>query len=141
MIKLYNIFQDIILEEKRLLTESVSRDSIIDAIDSFYRYRITYQGEREDTPHERFVDFYALGVSKAGNEVVRVFQGLGFTQSNKVGHWKLLRLDRILKISPTGQHVGYKPIHMYGDAGTPPFNEFGDKSMAKTTYIKNNFKK
>lgn len=139
MIKLYNIFKDIILEEQRLITEGISRDEIIEAIDSFYRYKILYQGENEAEPNIRFVDFYVLGISKAGNEVVRVFQGAGYSSTKKFGQWKLLRVDRILRIEKTGQHVGYKPISSYG-SGTPPFNEYGDKSMTNVIYIKKNFK-
>ena len=142
MLKLYNIFEDVILENKELITESITRGDIIEAIDSFYRYKIWYQGAKETNSSSlRYVDFYAYGKSSAGNDVVRVYQAGGYSTTGTFGHWKLLRVDRILRMIPTGQHVGYKPIHMYGQSGTPPFNEYGDKSMSQMYYIKRNFKK
>lgn len=134
MLKLYNIFKSIILEETKLLTEVISRQDIIDAIDSNVRYRIWYQGARETTASQRLVDFYALGRSKAGNEVVRVFQPFGFTTSEN-GKWKLLRLDRITRIEPTGYRIGKKSIDQF-DASIPTFNRNGDGAMTSVDYIR-----
>ena len=134
--KLENIFKSIILEQKALLLESVSREDVIEAIDSNYRYRIWYQGEKETgSAGLRFVDFYVLGVSKAGNDVARVFQAGGYSTSDRIGGgWKLLRLDRIHRMEKTGHHVGLKSIDKY-NASLPPFNETGDKLMSSVTYI------
>ena len=134
MLKLYNIFENIILEEQKLLTEGMSRDNIIQAIDSNVRYRIWYQGERETVASERLVDFYALGRTKTGNEVVRVFQPFGFTTSQN-GKWKLLRLDRITRIEPTKYNIGKKSIDQF-DPSIPTFNRSGDASMASVDYIR-----
>jgi hypothetical protein len=114
--KLENIYQNLILENKRLLLERPSEKDIIDAIDSDYRYRVWYQGEREEgvATGLRFCDFYVLGISKAGNEVVRVYQGGGYSTSDSIGHgWKLFRTDRIRKIEKTKQHVGKQSIDKY----------------------------
>jgi len=134
MIKLYNIFEYIILEETKLLTEGISRDDIVTAIDSNRRYRVWYQGERENTPSERLVDFYALGRSKAGNEVVRIFQPFGFT-TTKNAKWKILRVDRITRIEPTGYRIGKKSIDQF-DSSIPAFNRSGDGAMSNVDYIR-----
>lgn len=136
MLKLYNILEELILESKDLLTETISDQDIMDAIDSNYRYKIWYQGENEpNAAGVRYVDFYALGKSKAGNDVVRVYQGGGFSSTNNPGGWKLLRVDRILNMQKSGHHVGNKSIDKYGD-DVPPFNPTGDKSMSSVRYIK-----
>lgn len=136
MIKLYNIFKELIIENKNLITEAISDQELMDAIDSNYRYKIWYQGENEpNAAGVRYVDFYALGRSKAENDVVRVFQGGGFSSTNRPGGWKLLRVDRILKMEKSGHHVGNKSIDKYG-GDTPAFNPMGDKSMNSVRYIK-----
>lgn len=136
MIKLYNIFEGLILENKSLITEAISDQDIMDAIDSDYRYKIWYQGENEtNAAGVRYVDFYALGKSISGNDVVRVFQAGGFSSSNRPVGWKLLRVDRILKMEKSGHHVGNKSIDKYG-GDVPPFNPQGDNSMSSIRYIK-----
>ena len=134
MISLYNIFETIILEEKKLLTEGISREDIIKAIDSGLRYRVWYQGEKETTPSMRLVDFYAYGRSRSGNEVVRIFQPFGFTTSEN-GKWKLLRVDRITRIEPTKYRLSNKSIDKF-DPSIPAFNKTGDYSMSHVDYIR-----
>lgn len=134
MDNIYNIFNNIILEDISLLKESISRGDVIKAIDSNLRYRIWYQGQNEDTAHERLVDFYAYGTSKAGNEVVRIFQPFGFTTTSN-GRWKLLRLDRITRMEPTKYNIGNKSIDQYS-SNIPAFNRTGDNSMVNVRYIK-----
>ena len=90
MLNIYNIFESVILEEKQLITEGVSRQDVIEAINSNYRYKILYQGERENKPEERLVDFYVVGRSKAGNDIARVYQPFGFTTTYN-SKWQLVR--------------------------------------------------
>jgi hypothetical protein len=123
--KLYNILEDIILEQRRLLTENVSKDQIYDALDSHKRIRIYYQGARETRPEVRLVDVYAYGVSKGGNEVIRVYQPFGTTTTN-IG-WKLLRLDRISRWEPTNFRFSEKSLD--NDPSIPKRNAMGDNSM------------
>ena len=105
------------------------------AIDSNYRYKIMYQGAREDVPHERSVDFYTMGTSSADNNLVRVFQTSGFSLSSPRGEWKILRVDRIISMQRTGMHIGTKPISDY-DARIPDFNKNDDRSMTDVQHIK-----
>ena len=134
MLNIYNIYKTLILEEKKLLVESVTRQDIINAIDSNYRYRIWYQGESETTPKERLVDFYVVGRSKAGNDVARVYQPFGFTTSFN-SKWQLVRLDRITRMEKTCFKLSNKPIDSFSSE-IPPFNKTGDKLMTSVYYIK-----
>lgn len=124
--KLYNLLEDIIFEDKRLLTEIVSKSQINDSLDSHKRVRIYYQGAKETRPEVRYIDVYAYGVSTAGNEVLRVYQAFGTTTSN-IG-WKLLRTDRISGWEPTGFRFSEKALD--SDPSIPTRNQSGDNSMA-----------
>ena len=106
--KLYNLLEDIIFENKKLLTEVISKSQIDDSLNSHKRVRIYYQGEKETRPEVRYIDVYAYGVSTAGNEVLRVYQAFGTTTSN-IG-WKLLRTDRISGWEPTGFRFSEKAL-------------------------------
>ena len=44
----------------------------------------------------RIVEVHAVGVSKEGNEIARVWQVRGGSNSNERTGWKLLRLDEAL---------------------------------------------
>lgn len=125
--KLYNLLEDIILEEKRLLTENVSKSDIYDALESHKRIKIYYQGEKEPNPEVRYVDVYAYGLSKSGNEVIRVYQAFGTTTS-EIG-WKLMRLDRITGWQPTNFRFSEKALD--NDPSIPKRNTSGDNSMSK----------
>lgn len=124
--KLYNLLEDIIFENKKLLTEVISKSQIDDSLNSHKRVRIYYQGEKETRPEVRYIDVYAYGVSTAGNEVLRVYQAFGTTTSN-IG-WKLLRTDRISGWEPTGFRFSEKALD--SDPSIPSRNQSGDNSMA-----------
>jgi len=134
MISLYNIFESIILEETKLLSEGITIQDIQKAIDSNLRYKVWYQGEKETTPSMRLVDFYAFGTSLKDNDVVRVFQPFGFTTTQN-GKWKLLRIDRITRMEPTGFRLSKKSIDKYSP-DIPPFNQYGDGSMKNVKHIR-----
>ena len=125
--KLYNLLKEVIIEYNGLLTENVSKKAIDDALNSHKRIKIYYQGAKESNPEVRYVDVYAYGVSKAGNEVLRVYQAFGTTTSN-IG-WKLLRLDRISKWEPTGFRFSEKSLD--NDPSIPRRNGSGDDSMIR----------
>ena len=125
MLKLYKILEDIIIEESRLLNESVSKDEINTALDLRKRVKISYLGEKEVKPSTRYIDVYAYGRSKAGNDVIRVYQTFGFTTTER--GWKLLRVDRILNWEQTNAWVSYRSISKNPDI--PNRNPNGDDSM------------
>ena len=124
--KLYNILEDIIFEDRKLLVENVSKSEIYDALDSHKRIKIYYQGERETRPEVRYIDVYAYGLSTGGNDVIRVYQAFGTTTST-IG-WKLMRLDRVTRWEPTG--FRFSPKSLDSDPSIPKRNPNGDNSMS-----------
>jgi len=118
MEKLYNIY-------KRLILESVSRNSINDAIDNKVRVKIYY--EPEDGPSgDRTVEIYAYGINSKGNQIIRGFQPFGVTKTGN-SRWKTFRVDRIRQFTPTGFKF-YTPINLRG-SGIETYNGSGDGKM------------
>lgn len=66
---------------------------------------------------QRVVQPAAVGVSRAGNEVLRCYQIAGGHVTS--GHdWDLLDLSKITGLSATGKHFqGYPPGYRRGDKG------------------------
>lgn len=113
-------------------SQQPNEENIKSIIDNNYRVRILYQGEDEVTPKWRDVDIYAMGMSKANNRVIRVYQASGFT-TRANPKWKLFRLDRIKEIKLTGYHYGYSPVKQTPHDGNTRsqgnYNPNGDLSM------------
>lgn len=130
--KLYNIFESLILE-------GVNRDEVIKAMDTRYRVNIDYMGDKETEPGKRTIEVYAFGVSRAGNLVIRAYQGFGKTMTVIPG-WKMFRLDRISSWQPINVVRGIFNSPISDRADVPPFNPNGDKSMA-TVYKVTQFNK
>lgn len=113
---------------KILITESVSINSINDAIDTHTRIIINYHTRGENiATGARIIEVYAYGLTKAGNPVIRAFQPYGDTTS-RTPSWKFFRLDRISYWKPTKQ-VFTKPASEYY-RGIGDFNPNGDDSMS-----------
>lgn len=129
--KLYNLLEDIILEEKRLLTESTTKSQIIDYFNKVengkpaHRIKMYYQGENETNPEVRYVYVLAYGLSKANNEVLRVYQSHGVTTS-EIG-WKLFRVDKITGWQETGLPLNLKALD--NDSTIPKYNAENDGSL------------
>ena len=121
MLNLYEILQNV------LLKESVSSDSVNDAIDNQYQVIINYSDEENHAPKKRIIEPYAYGLSKAGNEVVRAYQYNGDTYRG-IPKWKLFRLDRIQSWNPTDKHFNMSPRERGWDA--EEYNSNGDKTMS-----------
>lgn len=132
MVKLYNLFESIILE-------SVARNEINDAIDNHYRVTVNYDSDEETTATgPRTIEVYAFGISKAGNLVIRVFQPFGDTKT-RIPEWKLFRVDRITSWKPTGFKF-YKAVNdRASSSGIHSYNPSGDNSMS-TVYNQAKFK-
>ena len=111
-----------------LLSESVSINSVNDAIDTHTRIIINYHTKGEDiATGARIIEVYAYGLTKAGNPVIRAFQPYGDTTS-RVPSWKFFRLDRISYWKPTKQ-VFTEPASNYYQ-GLGDFNPDGDNTMS-----------
>jgi hypothetical protein len=103
--KLYNLFEDIIFEEigktKGLITEGVSEDEVIKAMDGQYNVKIMYRGEGETTPQPRTIQVYVYGQLQSGDYGIRAYQVDGYSRKGNQHDWKILRLDRISSWTPT----------------------------------------
>lgn len=103
--KLYNLFEDIIFEEigksKGLITEGVSEDEVIKAMDGQYNVKVMYRGDGESTPQPRTIQVYVYGQLQSGDYGIRAYQVDGYSKKGKPHDWKILRLDRISSWTPT----------------------------------------
>lgn len=136
--KLYNLFEDIILEEvektKRLLTEGVSDQEINDAIKEKYNVNILYDDYPDATPSvppsKRYIQVYNFAETKAGNKAIRAFQIFGGSKTTpKEGAWKIFRIDRIRGWIPTKMKFT-KPVSDL-DQNIPTYNKNGDRAMSR----------
>lgn len=119
MINLYEIL-------KEVLNESISSDSVNDAINNKYRILINYDDEKYHATGIRLVEPYVLGYTKAGNLAFRGYQYEGDTVRG-IPKWKLFRLDRVISWKPTKQIFNVEP--MKNGWGTEPYNYNGDGSL------------
>lgn len=119
-INLYDILQQV-------LTENVSPNEVIDAIDNKLQVVINYSDEKNRAPEKRLIEPYVYGLSRAGNAVFRAYQYEGDTFRGKP-KWKLFRLDRVTSWQPTENHFNAEPRER--GWGAEAYNENGDNSMA-----------
>jgi predicted DNA-binding transcriptional regulator YafY len=131
--KLYNLFQEVILEEiernRTLLTEGVSFDDVKAAIDGKYNINILYRDYEDQPPSKRYIQVYNLSKTKSGNDAIRAYQIFGASKKgNKNGFWKIFRLDRIEGWFPTKVKWA-KPVSDL-NTSVPKYNDAGDRSMS-----------
>ena len=119
MLNLYEIL-------KEVLNESVSSDSVNDAINNKYRILINYDDEDNHATGTRLVEPYVLGYTKAGNLAFRGYQYEGDTVRG-VPKWKLFRLDRVINWQPTKQKFNVEPKDNGWSAES--YNSNGDGSL------------
>jgi len=110
---------------KGIINEIASLDSVINAIKNRQRVIIYYDGDEPGGRGIREIEPVCLGISKAGNKVLRAWDNEGSSHTAYIGDqplpgWRLFRLDKILSNKPTGEV--YNEIR-------PGYNLNGDKSM------------
>ena len=132
--KLYNLFESVILEEidaqRKLITESVSTDDVNAAIEGKYNVNILYRDYDDQPPSKRYIQVYNLSKTKAGNDAIRAFQIFGGSKKGeKNGYWKIFRLDRIEGWFPT-KVKWQKPVSDI-EPSVPKYNANGDRSMSQ----------
>ena len=116
---LYNIVESLILEV-------AGRNDIMHALQNHRIVELSYDDDEDPGGKgRRWVQMYCYGVSKAGNDVVRVYQVGGDTKTIQPG-WKLFRVDRMNNLRVLGGEF---------DEPKPLFNPNGDKDMIKIYYI------
>ena len=140
--KLYNLFEDIILEEvKNLLIESVDFNTVKDSIENKYNINIVYiDGDGVRT--SRYIQPYVLGDTLAGNKAIRAYQIFGGSRTMATkgeqaqGGWRIFRLDRIVEWKPTKMRftvpVSDLPSFMLNRGR---FNPNGDKMFSRIDAI------
>ena len=109
---------------KQILKEAVAISDIISAIENKGVIRFYYAGDETENKGERLGEIYALGESKAGNKVIRVYQLRGATDT-VIPNWKLFRVDKMDNIEFVRNY--YRP--------RPQFNSRGDNSMSRVDKI------
>ena len=112
---------------KGLICEIASLDSIIDAIKGRKVVIIYYDGDEPGGRGIRQIEPVCLGVSKAGNKVLRAWDSEGASHTGYKGEqplpgWRLFRLDKMDFIRPTQETF---------DTPRPNYNPNGDKSMER----------
>jgi hypothetical protein len=111
--KLYNLAEGLILEV-------ANRNSIMKIMDGKRLASVYYDdGEDPGGKNKRWIEIYCYGVSKAGNDIVRVYQIGGDTKTIQPG-WKTFRIDRMNNLEMLGGKF-YEPRSL--------FNPNGDKDM------------
>jgi len=116
---LYNTLQELILE-------ATNRSQVEDAIERKQRIRIYYRGEEGEISGYRNIEPYVLGLSKAGNPILRAWQINGVTDT-ETPMWKTFRLDKITDWRPYHNYF-FKPISDR-DGSVPQYRQNGDDSM------------
>ena len=110
---------------KGLICEIASIDSVVVAIKGRQKVIIYYDGDEPGGRGIRQIEPVCLGVSKAGNKILRAWDDEGASHTAYKGEqplpgWRIFRLDKILSIKPTGE--------VY-NTPKPNYNFNGDKSM------------
>ena len=110
---------------KGLICELASIDDVVDCIKNKKKCVIYYDGDEPGGRGLRDIEPVCLGVSKAGNKVVRAWDNEGsshtaYIRDQPLPGWRLFRLDKILSLKPTGENFTEMK---------PGYNVNGDKSM------------
>lgn len=118
---------------KGLICEIASVDSVVNAVKNKQKVVIYYDGDEPGGRGLREIEPVCLGVSKAGNKVLRAWDDEGASHTAYKGEqplpgWRLFRLDKILSLKPTGENFTQM---------RPNFNPNGDKSMVSIIAISN----
>ncbi len=98
-----------------ILNENVDDNLIKQAIAEHNEIIINYSGDDNTHTGKRLIQVYAYGLTKAGFPCIRAYEPYGDTKS-RIPHWKMFRLDRILKWTPTERKFIEPPKQQGWDA-------------------------
>ncbi len=130
--KLYNLFETVILEEiekhRQIISEGVSREDVMTAINGdesgkHYHVKMDYR-DKDGKVSNRWVQVYQFVSTIANNDAISAFEVSSNT--GKPSGWRLYRLDRIenFKISKV---PFYKAISDVNPA-VPKYNKTGNRT-------------
>lgn len=93
----------------------------------------SYDGDEPGGKGQRLIEPVCVGISKAGNRVVRAWEREGASHTATIGSqplpgWRLFRLDKTFTFLPTNE--------VFNEV-RPGFNPNGDKSMVSIEAIAN----
>ena len=130
--KLYNLFEDIILEEKlkqQIISEGISINPVVDAIKGKYNVNISYLDSETNAVTTRYIQVYTLGkINGTGNIAIRAYQISGGSKRNNKNGWKIFLLDYIQSWTPTNMKWTH-PVSDF-DVNIPSYNQLGDKTFS-----------
>ena len=118
---------------KGLILEIASIESVVNSIKRKQVIVLYYTGDAPGGDGLRTIEPVCLGVSKAGNKVLRAWDYEGASHTATLGTqplpgWRLFRLDKITSYKPNGQ--------VFNEM-RPKFNPNGDKSMVSIITLAN----
>lgn len=118
---------------KSLILEIASIENVIDAIKNKRVMGTSYDGDEPGGKGQRLIEPVCVGISKAGNRVVRAWEREGASHTATIGTqplpgWRLFRLDKTFTFLPTTE--------VFNEV-RPGFNPNGDKSMVSIEVIAN----
>lgn len=118
---------------KSLILEIASIESVIDAIKNKRVMGTSYDGDEPGGKGQRLIEPVCVGISKAGNRVVRAWEREGASHTATIGSqplpgWRLFRLDKTFTFLPTSE--------VFNEM-RPGFNPNGDKSMISVEAVAN----
>lgn len=124
------------IRKLRSLNEFVSRNTVADAIQNHDVVFIYYSGDETINRGYRTIEPYVLGVSTAGNIVLRAWQQNGATDTgnapkrpnDEIPGWRLFRLDGITSMAKTLRKFETDPVYM--STNRPHYNP-QDKQMTQ----------
>lgn len=148
------------IRQFKMLNEFVSRNTVADAIQNKDVVFIYYAGDETINKGYRTIEPFVLGVSTAGNMVLRAWQQAGATDTgnapkrpnDNIPGWRLFRLDGITSMAKTlrkfqadqaylnTNRPNYNPqdkqmtqiiLAVQPNAPTPPVQVSGDTSVNK----------
>lgn len=120
--KLYKLFEEVILEEKRLITETANGDEIIKAITSSKAVKFQYRDEETGELTNRYCLLTVYGQLFNDNFAVRAQQiSGGSKRGNNNAATKLLRVDRIENFKMTNMVIRV-PVEKYNPNGDKKYD-------------------
>lgn len=136
MFNLYDILSEITGKRGPINENGATPGDVVDAITKKVIVKIHYDDGSSHKTGTRFIEPFAYGVSKAGNDVLRAFQVEAGPNGTLRGapKWKLFRLDRIQDWRPTRTTFELTPDEA-GWANAMYFNRNGDNSMVSVKAI------
>lgn len=131
--KLYNLFEQVILEEKlkhqQIISEGISTNPVVDAITGKYNVNISYLDSDTNMVTNRYIQVYVLGkINGTGNNAIRAYQISGGSKRNNKNGWKIFLLDYIQSWTPTNMKWTH-PVSDF-DVNIPGYNQLGDKTFS-----------